>query len=472
MNIKVNDRIQANKKFAPLFVANFVVYVIGMGLFPVLPIYAAEFGASRTVIGLYMALVYIAITAGTLSISWLPARLSRRAIFIIAGGLGIPALALLGQATALWQVVILTALVWFSGGVITSLTSIYTGLLAPKGERGRTFGLMFLTKPLAGIAGGLIVARLLAWQGYGLTLSVLALFWIALPIIGLFYLPAGQPTSQAKAAKTASNQSVTLGWPFHLLTLILLLAAVATYGSRLSLSLSMSAQGYSAAAIASIAVAGSLITLPIVPLIGSLSDRLGRQKFLLISSLTTAAGALMLVWADQVWQFQIAGGLLLASITVTGSVASALGTDLLSPQALTRGLPRLNAMGWIAGIVGFAGAGLVIDLFGESFLYYFSAGLALVSALLAAELRLQPAAKPALAPATPAAQPGLLASARVQARKSQQTLVAALLAGEARWQPALAAKLASVAHGARPATSQPAQPPGVPYQPPPCSEPF
>ena len=84
-------------------------------------------------------------------------------------------------------------------------------------------------------------------------------------------------------------------------------------------------------------------------------------------------------------------------MTVTATVASALGTDLLSPQALNRGLPRLNAMTWVAGGFGFAGAGLVIDALGDTTLYLASAGLAIFAALLVLELR----PRPVLAAETP-----------------------------------------------------------------------
>src|SRR5512135_340585 len=49
-----------NTQLLYLFVSSFIILFVGMGLFPVLPVYAAEFGASRTVIGIYYALMYAA----------------------------------------------------------------------------------------------------------------------------------------------------------------------------------------------------------------------------------------------------------------------------------------------------------------------------------------------------------------------------------------------------------------------------
>ena len=97
------------RMFIILFICHAVPLFIGMGLFPLLPLYAARFGATRTDIGVFYAVVYIASTAGVLGTSWLAARVSRRALFFAGATLGIPALVLMGHATALWQVVLLTA---------------------------------------------------------------------------------------------------------------------------------------------------------------------------------------------------------------------------------------------------------------------------------------------------------------------------------------------------------------------------
>src|SRR5512143_3528695 len=111
-----------------LFVSSFTFLFVGMGLFPVLPVYATEFGASRAVIGLYYALVFASNAVGAMLTHRLARYLSRRGLFITIGLLGIPALIWLGRATALWQVIVLTAAVWFCGGVGLALVNIFTGL--------------------------------------------------------------------------------------------------------------------------------------------------------------------------------------------------------------------------------------------------------------------------------------------------------------------------------------------------------
>ena len=98
-----------NKQLLYLFLCNFAIVFIGFGLFPVLPLYAAEFGASPSFIGIYLAITYIAISIGSILAGQLSERVSYKTLFTVAGLLGTVSLLLLGAANALWQVTILTA---------------------------------------------------------------------------------------------------------------------------------------------------------------------------------------------------------------------------------------------------------------------------------------------------------------------------------------------------------------------------
>ena len=127
-----------NAQLLYLFVSSFIILFVGMGLFPVLPVYATEFGASRTVIGLYYALMYAANAAGAMLTNRLAARLTHKGLFVAIGALGTPALILLGQASALWQVVVLTTIVWFCGGVGLALVNVFTGQQSGDKSRGKS----------------------------------------------------------------------------------------------------------------------------------------------------------------------------------------------------------------------------------------------------------------------------------------------------------------------------------------------
>src|SRR6266545_4363837 len=366
-----------NKQLSILFLTNFAVFFIGMGLLPLLPLYAAQFGATPTGSGLYLASTYTAIALGTVLTGWLSDRLPLRQLSISAGLAGLPALVLLGQAVALWQVVVLTAVVWFCGGIGLALVSILISLYADGSTRGRSFGLMFLARPLAGVIGGVTCGQVVGWQGYPFMFAALGLVWASWPVAALLGMEEQRPRADSPAPAAAVGESYTrIGGRFYLVLLAALLSSTPVYVGRLMTSLSMQTFQFSPGAVASTAVVGGLVTLPITPLIGILSDRLGRRRLLVVSYALAAGGVVLLSMASQLWHFWLETALLFVATTANGSVATALATDVLPRDALRRGMSWLNSMTWVAGIIGFAGTGYLTDTLG-------AAATCLIAALLA-----------------------------------------------------------------------------------------
>jgi YNFM family putative membrane transporter len=376
------------------FICNFLILFVGMGLFPLLPLYAAGFGATPAVVGLYLAITYVSIAVGTMLTGWLAQYLTRRGLLVAVGILGIPALVLLGQAAALWQVVLLTSVVWFSGGLGLTTVSVFTGLLAAGKSRGKSFSLMSLGSPLGAVIGGTTVGQLVAWQGYPLMFAVVGATWIAIPLVGLLGLkdiPAARP---APSAARMGGTGVGLGRTIYFLLLLSLLSAMAVSIGRFGTSLSMHAFDFSPQAVASTATVSGLATIPGVFLIGALSDRLGRKRFLMLGYLLAAGGVLTLIVATHLWHFWLAATLLLVGRNVSRAVAQALATDTLAPEALGRGLPWLNAMDWVAGILSFASAGYLMDTIGAANVFLVAGLLAVAAATLLGLLPQQRQAEP------------------------------------------------------------------------------
>ncbi len=375
-----------NPQLLYLFASSFIVLFIGMGLFPVLPVYATGFGASRAIIGIYYALMSAANAAGAVLTNRLAVKLTRKGLFVVAGALGIPALILLGQATSLWQVIVLSATVWFCGGVALALVSVFTGQHAGGKSRGKSFSLMFLAFPLGAVFGGTLVGRLVALAGYHAMFVVLGAVWAVLPVIGLFKLKVASDARPTRAA-AAEPAATGLGSLFYRVLATTLLASIAINLGRLGTALSMQALDFSASAISSTATVSGLITIPIVLLIGALSDRLGRKNFLMLGYVFAGGGALMLTMAAELWMFWLAATLVLVALCINGALASALVTDTLTPQAMQRGLPWINAMNPTAGVLGFTSIGFLMDTFGQTLVYIIALTMALVAAVLLNSLR-------------------------------------------------------------------------------------
>jgi MFS family permease len=382
------DALTTKSQLQRLFFYSFSILFVGMGVLPVLPHYAAEFGATATVIGLYLSVIYIAITASTMLTGFLSVQLGRRRLFILAGAFGVPVLFLLGQVTALWQLVILTAALWFFGGIGVTLINVFTGLYADQENRGRWFGMIALTAPLGALTGGLIVGRLVDGQGYPLMFAALSLVWAVWPVLAYLRLvDKPVPTQQQTGKGSPTPVSLREMMPLLLLLMAILLSMTAVNVGRLSLPLTMKSLAFTPGAVSTAMAMAGLVTLPFAYFLGSLSDRLGRKTVLIFGYLVAIVGVSLLIISNQTWQFWISASLLLIAMTVSGSVTSAFATDLLTPAVLVRVLPWFSAMGFIAGILGFAGAGFLMENLGPTALFVGTAVLPLIAIALVWPLR-------------------------------------------------------------------------------------
>ncbi|MDX1687947.1 MAG: MFS transporter [Candidatus Promineifilaceae bacterium] len=382
--------VLGNKQLLILFLASFFILFVGMGLFPLLPLYAAGFGARPAAIGLYFAIVFTANAAGPLFAGWLSKRFSLKSLFFALAAAPVPAVALLGQATAFWQLVVLTSFIWFTGGAVLALVGVLTAVHAGDEERGAAYSLMFTAYPLAGVVGGATAGWLVEASGYPALFLVMAAVWIGTPLSALVVRDHKDGEVVDEEGDEAPVPVSAFGRSYFGLLVAALLVATAVNVSRLGTSLSMEALSFSPGAVASTATVSGLITMPLTLLIGALSDRLGRQRFMTAGYLLAAAAAVALVVAQTLWQFWLAATLAMIAYSVTNAVGSALAADLLPKRALGRGIAWFNAVNSAAGIVSFAAAGMVMEALGPVVLYVGTAGIALLATVQLGALACDP----------------------------------------------------------------------------------
>lgn len=375
-------RPATNKQFLYLFLSNFTILFVGMGLFPILPVYFSRFGAPQGVIGVFFAAIYLANAAGPMMVGWLSGRFSRRGMFVTAGLLGVPTLLLLGHVQALWQVVALTAILWFCGGMDIALVSVFTGLHTRDTNRGKSFSLVSLSIPLGSLLGGATIGYLVNHFGYSLMFIVLGIIWMALPVLGLFAIQDTQQKSGAAGVSKLNKMPARLGARFSVLLLIALLSSVAINMGRLGNSLSMQNLEYSTSSIASSATISGLIAIPLTLLIGFLSDRLGHRHFLALTCLLAAGAAVSLGFASELWQFWLVATLVLVAFCINGAMLSALATNLLPAPQLGRGLSLVNTASSTGSILSFISTGYLLEWLGQRTLFLMAAILPILAALV------------------------------------------------------------------------------------------
>ena len=370
-----------NKQLVYLFLCNFSILFTGLGLFPLLPLYASEFGATSSLVGVYLAIIYIASSTGSILAGQLSERLPRSTLYIVAGVLGTPSLFLLGQARSLWQVVLLTSLVWFVGGMGLAISGVLASLHTTSSTRGKAFGLLALVSPFGALFGGIVVSRTMEWGGYPLMFTALAIVWILWPGLALTRIK----DAPACAAPISSMNRPTQGlsYPHRNVFLFLLttvfLALMTVNVGWMSLPLAMKSEQFSASDIGTAGAIGGLVMIPVTLLIGALSDTLGRKRFLVLAYLVAMAGTAFLVSAQELWQFWLVSSLILGSRSVIASMSPAYATDVLPRRSLGKVLPLISTMGSVSGVVGSGGAGYVLDTLGATSLY----GIAALASLIA-----------------------------------------------------------------------------------------
>ena len=369
------------KQMLALFVCSLVPWTVGNGLVPLLPICATQLGANPATAGYYMAFSYSALAVGAVAAGWLSDRLGRRKMPLIVAGLaGIPIAWLTGRVGNIWGLSVLTAMLWFCGGLGLALINILTGLSAGEDERGKVFGILSLTGGLGALIGGLATGFIVDRWGFPAMFTAVAVFLILWPLAGTFL--TDKEVERVQGEDRLAKERPGLGKSYHFLFAASLVASIAGFVIVLGRSLLMSDLGFGAMAIASTGAVAGLVAMPLPLLMGWLSDRTGRKIFLYLGYLAGIISLSVLAISASLWHFCIVLVLQAIFTAVNGTVGNALVTDLVSRESLGRGLSLYGATGWIGAVLGFAGAGYALQSLGTLPTFIIGICLALIAIVL------------------------------------------------------------------------------------------
>ena len=374
------SRIETRQLVA-LFGYSLAIWALGNGILPLLPIFALDLGATKFTTGIYLATSYASIAAGTLVAGWISDRFGHRKTMMLAAGVaGSPIVLLTSYVTTFPQLIVLTAATWWMGGMIVGLTSIVGGLSAGPGQRGLVLGVLAAAAPVGSVLGGLWVGPLADALGFSRLWLVLGLAWLACPAMGAFVKDVDERgTPPASRAPRATG---LLTSAFLILFAAATLASVGSFISALGRSYAMEGLGFSGTAITSTVAASGLATFYFPPIIGLLSDRLGRLRFLGLCYLAGAAGLVTYAIATSLPVFWLAAALVAFVSYVSTGVGAALVVDLVDRPAVGRGLALFGATGWIGAIIGFLAGGEAFNTMSNASAFLLGALVLVVAILL------------------------------------------------------------------------------------------
>lgn len=378
------------KQLYVLFLCSLVPWTIGNGVTPLLPVYASELGSKPSFIGYYLSIAWLALTIGTFTAGWLSDRFQKRkAILIGAGTLAVPTAWLMGQVTTAWQLTVLTPLLWFFGGITLTLLMTIAGLFAGEDERGKIFGILTLTEAIGTILGGFTTGNIVDRWGYETLFFFVAFLQGLLPLIGLFL--EDKTTHQEEEEETVENAGSRFGVSFYLILLANTIVSIAFFVYTLGESLYMYSLNFSLADITGVGAVGALVSLPIVPLAGRLSDRFNRKLLLALCFFIGSCSLIILSMSTQLWHFWVAGTLAITQGYVGTTVGLALTADIVPQESLGKGVAMFHSTYWIGGIIGFSLAGLAIEALGTQTSFIISAMIVFSAILLVFIAQRQPA---------------------------------------------------------------------------------
>ena len=376
----------SRKQLLLLFVGSLVLWTVGNGTMPIVPVYALRLGASQAVAGYFIAFAFLALAAGTYFGGWLSDKLQRRKLVIIVSGTTlIPLTWLMGQAKNIWQFASAYSVLGLLFGIVLTQINVLTGLFAADNERGRVFGLLGLTMALGNIIGGLSIGPIVDRWGYPAMFSVLAFFTVILPTTAVFVEDKKVERVPNHTAPKHSEKP-SFGKAFIILLLAHLLALIVNGAGNIGRSLAMDNLGFAATAITSTGVIAGLVMLPFPLILGWLSDRLGRKRIMILCYASYALCMVIYALSKSLWHFWIATSLFGIGF-ISNSVGNAFVTDLVEPKALGRGVSLFQGMNWIGNVIGLAVAGFAFQNLGISTAMFIGAALPLIGIVLIISIR-------------------------------------------------------------------------------------
>jgi MFS family permease len=370
-----------------LLLSKLTIYAVGLGLTSVLPVYATKLGGSPQFIGFYLSSALLCLCFGTMLAGWLSNRWQKyKPLLCWAAAAYAPALVLMSQARDIWQLAVFTDIVWFLGGMGMSLVNIMVGLSSGEGDRGKAFSLLELSQGFGGLIGGLTVGPLADGLGYPRMILVVAgfsLLWLAAALFVQEPDVRDQkiPSPSVDISPTTEFASNPFNLAFYSLLLSSAIATSIQYIDALTRPLLMDSLGFDATSISRIATT-LVITLPWLPLIGWLCDRIWKRHWLLMGCYAIGAiGMLGTIFAKELWQFWWTAGMINLVPPSLFTIGSTWITERIPHRSLGIALSLFNLTLWFPGVFGLPTAGYLIGQFGKTQTFAIAAVLPVIACL-------------------------------------------------------------------------------------------
>lgn len=345
---------------------------------PLLPHYTDELGLSKSEAGVLSGAYAAGNLVTAIPTGWLAGRLGPRRMLLVGLALLTAACVTFGSASTYGVLAVARFAQGVGGACAWAAGMSWLISVAPPGRRGEVIGTA-LGVAIAGALGGPVIGALAEAIGTGPVFSAIAVFAVVLGALVVREPAPARAETPGGLREAIGDRRVLAGaW-------LTLLPALFFGVFSVLVPLRLDDLGVSAAGVAAVFLVAAGVEAAASPVIGRISDRLGRAAPMRFGLAGIAVGAIVIPLAGQTWVLAI---LVVAAAALAGVMwAPAMG--LLSDGADEAGVPQGLAFGlvnlaWAGGqVLGSAGGSATADATSDGVAY---AVVAVLCALTLARL--------------------------------------------------------------------------------------
>jgi MFS family permease len=358
------------------------IAAIGVGIiYPVLPIYIKNLGASGFMIGLIFSSFFVSMALCTPFLGRLSDKVGKK--LFITMGFAFSAIIALAYVwvTNPSQFILVRFLNGISIAMILPIIMAYIGELAPQGQEGSYMGIysmsMFLGMAAGPVLGGIIFER---WGSEQAFYSLAGSMGLAF-LLTLVMLPARTPKGSQTIAKSPFKE-ILASRPLKGLLVFGFIFSTANSGLMVFLPLLANNQKLSMSQIGILASAFIFFAGILQAPFGWLANRWNRGKLVASSALIVAVGLAFLPLAKGFFPLLCLGSLLGMASALGPPAANAMMVEHSREIGLGVVSGSMNACNNAGAIIGPLVAGIIMDLINLDYAFYLFAMIFIIGTVI------------------------------------------------------------------------------------------
>ena len=360
--------------------------LLGVGIVsPLLPLYAEAMGASGVLLGMIFSSFTITRAVVIPIIGPLSDRRGRKLFLLIGfGGFTVATLGYLLATTPL-HLIVTRAIQGATAGMMLPIARAFIGDLCPRGEEGKWQGIANAAFFGGFGFGPLIGGPIAEWYGYNTAFYVMGVICLVSFLLALRFLPESRSRQGGGGHRSMTE-------PFRLVHTNRMFRGLSSYRAGLALArgcfmtflplFAASSLKIGVGLIGAMLACHNLLRAAVQPYFGGLADRFNKRTLVIVGAILQILFFILIPHEYSYWQLLM----LVAFGGIAAAVAMPALTALYTEQGRTSGMGTAMSMEMLAMAIGMGIGpilgGVVADALNVASVFYFSAGVQLISLAL------------------------------------------------------------------------------------------